>query len=72
MASNGTSASDYKSPRYFLQWVTEHNMRESGAAQLQILGWCIRDQHTPEWSTVFQHTNKEVCEKLLIILNERT
>jgi hypothetical protein len=49
MAFNGTSASDYKSPRYFLQWVTEHNMRESGAAQLQILGWCIRDQHTPEW-----------------------
>ena len=65
------SASDFKSrPRYFLQWVTGHNMRESGAAQIQVLGWCIRDQNSPEWSVVFEHADKVVCEKVAQILNE--
>jgi hypothetical protein len=68
---NGTSATDIPKPRrYFLQWVTEHNMKESGAAQIRILGWCIRDQHSPNWDTVFEHEDRQVCEKMLVILNE--
>ena len=71
MSFNGTSIHDLvKRPRYFLQWVTEHNIRRSGAAQIQVLGWCIRDQHSPNWDTVFEHADKEVCEKMLVILNE--
>ena len=71
VGSNGTSAVDIPKPRrYFLQWVTEHNTRKSGAAQLTIVGWCIRDQHTRDWATVFEHADRGVCEKMLIILNE--
>lgn len=68
---NGISATDIPKPRrYFLQWVTEHNMRKSGAAQLTVVGWCIRDQHSPNWDTVFEHADRQVCEKMLVILNE--
>jgi hypothetical protein len=69
---NGTSASDLTTlkHRYFLQWVTEHNTKKSGAAQITVVGWCIRDQHSPNWDTVFEHEDRQVCEKMLVILNE--
>ena len=68
---NGISAVDIPKPRrYFVQWVTNHDKTKSGAAQLTIVGWCIRDQHTRDWATVFEHTHREVCEKLANILNE--
>jgi len=67
---NGTSAGDFKKPRYFLQWVTKHDLSKSGIAQLQVVGWCIRDQRTPNWSTVFEHEDEEVCRKMLKVLNE--
>ena len=68
---NGISATDIPKPRrYFVQWVTEHNIRESGAAQIQILGWCIRDQHTRDWAVVFEHADRQVVEKVANILNE--
>jgi hypothetical protein len=71
MAFNGTTAEDFrKRPRYFVQWVTEHDKTKSGAAQIVVLGYCIRDQQSPNWDTVFEHADKEVCEKLANILNE--
>ena len=65
---NGMTASDFR--RYFVQWVTEHDKTKSGAAQLTVIGWCIRDRGTPNWTTVFEHTDREVCEKVAKILNE--
>jgi hypothetical protein len=65
---NGVSASDFR--RYFVQWVTEHNPKVGGVAQLRVLGYCVRDRGTHNWTTVFEHTDKEVCEKVAKILNE--
>jgi hypothetical protein len=70
MAFNGTAASDFR--RYFVQWVTEYDPKESGSAQIKVLGYCVRDRGTPEWTTVFEHKDKIVCEKLVEILNEGT
>ena len=68
---NGISATDIPKPhRYFIQWVTGHDKTKSGAAQIQILGWCIRDHHTRDWATVFEHEDREVVEKIAKILNE--
>lgn len=65
---NGMTASDFR--RYIVQWVTEHDKTKSGAAQIQILGYCVRDKGTPNWTTVFEHADKVVCEKVANILNE--
>ena len=62
------TASDFR--RYFVQWVTKHNKEESGAAQIQVLGYCVRDKGSPNWATVFEHADKVVCEKVTEILNE--
>ena len=68
---NGTSTEDVlRRHRYFTQWITEHDKTKSGAAQLTVVGWCIRDRYTRDWATVFEHTDREVCEKMLKILNE--
>jgi hypothetical protein len=68
---NGTSTEDVlRRHRYFTQWITEHDKTKSGAAQLTVVGWCIRDRDTRDWATVFEHTDREVCEKMLKILNE--
>jgi hypothetical protein len=72
MASNGTKANDIAPPRYIMQWVTEHDKAKSGAAQLKVIGYCVRDRGTPEWTTIFEHEDKVVCEKLVEILNEGT
>lgn len=65
---NGMTASDFR--RYFVQWVTEHDKTKSGAAQLTIVGWCIRDRGTRDWATVFEHADRQVVEKVANILNE--
>lgn len=70
LGMNGMSASDFRRYRYFVQWVTEHDKTKSGAAQIQILGYCVRDTGTPNWDTVFEHADKEVCKKVAQILNE--
>lgn len=68
---NGISATDIPKPRrYFVQWITEHDKTKSGAAQITVVGWCIRDQHTRDWATVFEHTDRQVVEKVANILNE--
>lgn len=72
MGLNGTTASDLSlSSRYIVQWVTEHDKTKGGVASIKVLGWCIRDRNTPNWATVFEHTDRQVCEKMLKILNER-
>ena len=68
MGLNGMTASDFR--RYFVQWVTEHNPKVGGAASIKVIGWCVRDKQTPNWTTVFEHTDREVCEKIRNILNE--
>jgi len=61
------SASDFR--RYIVRWVTKHDKTESGAAQIQILGYCVYD--TKECKKLFEHADKEVCEKVLkMMLNE--
>jgi len=72
MGMNGTTAQDLmrRGGRYFVQWVTEHDKTESGAASIKVIGWCIRDHHSRDWATVFEHTDRQVCEKMLKILNE--
>lgn len=71
LGMNGMTASDFRRrPRYFVQWITEHDKTKSGAAQIVVLGYCIRDQQSPNWDTVFEHADKVVCEKVAQILNE--
>ena len=65
---NGVSASDFR--RYFVQWVTEHDKTKCGAAQINVIGYCVRDRDSPNWTTVFEHADKEVCAKVAKILNE--
>ena len=36
----------------------------------QINGYCIRDMHKFDKNIVFQHKSKEVCDKMLKLLNE--
>ena len=67
MAFNGTRAEDLIPPRHIVQWVIDFN-----DGDIKILGFCIRDRDTPEWTTVFEHESEEVCRKLANVLNERT
>jgi hypothetical protein len=53
--------------RYFVQWVTK---LDSIQGHLQVVGYCVRDQHDPQWKTVFQHKDKTVCRKVCEMLNE--
>lgn len=62
------TASDFR--RYIVQWVTEHDKTKSGAAQIIVVGYCVRDKSTTTWTTVFEHADKVVCEKVANILNE--
>jgi len=52
--------------RYFVQWVTATNRR----GEIIVMGWCVRDQHDPQWKTVFQHKDETVCRKVCDMLNE--
>ena len=53
------------SKRYIIQWKTT-----TAAQGLQVIGYCIRDQEASCWPIVFEHTELDVCEKMLKILNE--
>jgi hypothetical protein len=70
LGMNGMTASDFRRYRYITQWVTDHDKTESGAAQIKILGYCVRDTGTGNWATVFEHESHDVCEKIANILNE--
>ena len=63
LGSNGTSAGEIKISRYFLHY----NHRQIYPDQLE---WCVRDSHTPDWDFVFTHAQRQVCEKVLKLLNE--
>jgi hypothetical protein len=52
--------------RYFVQWVTATNRR----GEIIVMGYCVRDQHDPQWKTVFQHKDETVCRKVCEMLNE--
>lgn len=60
------TASDFR--RYIVQWVTEHDKTKSGAAQIQVLGYCVYD--TKDCKTLFEHKDKQVCEKVLQMVLE--
>jgi hypothetical protein len=49
-----------------VQWVTRH----WPAGQLEVVGYCIRDNQHFEWKIVFQHEDESVCKKVCKILNE--
>ena len=71
MAFNGTTPEDLmRRGRYMVQWITEHDPNVGGAAQLKVIGYCIRDRSTPTWGIVFEHESHDVCQKLANILNE--
>ena len=66
---NGMTATDFK--RYIVRWVTDHIKNESGTAQIQVLGYCVYD--TKECKTLFEHKDKQVCQKVLeMVLNDET
>ena len=34
------------------------------------MGYCVRDKESFGWSTLFQHEEENVCQKIADILNE--
>ena len=55
--------------RYIVRWVTEHDKNESGAAQIRVIGYCVYDRK--DCKTLFEHADREVCEKVLeMMLND--
>jgi len=62
----GMTATDFK--RYIVRWVTDHIKNESGTAQIQVLGYCVYD--TKECKTLFEHKDKQVCQKVLQMILE--
>jgi hypothetical protein len=63
---NGMTATDFK--RYIVRWVIDHIKNESGTAQIQVLGYCVYD--TRDCKTLFEHADKQVCEKVLTMVLE--
>ena len=63
------TASDRR--KLFVRWVVEYVKNESGTDQIQVLGYCVYDGET--CTTLFEHVDKKVCEKVLeMILNDET
>ena len=60
------TATDFN--RYIVRWVTDHIKNESGTAQIQVLGYCVYD--TKECETLFEHKDKQVCQKVLQMILE--
>ena len=61
---NGTKATDFR--RYIVRWVTEHD-----GGTLLVVGYCVYD--TKECKTLFEHKDKQVCQKVLeMMLNDET
>lgn len=48
-----------------MQWATKFD-----DGQLEVVGYCVRDNFHFEWKTVFQHKDEGVCKKICKILNE--
>jgi hypothetical protein len=63
---NGMTATDFK--RYIVRWVIDHLKNESGTAQIRVTGYCVYD--TRECKTLFEHPDKQVCEKVLTMVLE--
>jgi hypothetical protein len=64
LGMNGTSATDFR--RYIVRWVTEHG--EHTNWNLQVVGYCVYD--TRDCKTLFEHPDKQVCEKVLTMILE--
>ncbi len=62
----GMTATDFK--RYIVRWVIDHLKNESGTAQIRVTGYCVYD--TRECKTLFEHPDKQVCEKVLTMVLE--
>lgn len=60
------TATDFK--RYIVRWVIDHLKNESGTAQIRVTGYCVYD--TRECKTLFEHPDKQVCEKVLTMVLE--
>ncbi len=60
------TATDFK--RYIVRWVIDHLKNESGTAQIRVTGYCVYD--TRECKTLFEHADKQVCEKVLKMILE--
>ena len=66
LGMNGTKATDFR--RFIVRWVIDHLKNESGTAQIQVTGYCVYD--TRECKTLFEHKDKQVCEKVLQMVLE--
>jgi hypothetical protein len=66
LGMNGMTATDFK--RYIVRWVIDHLKNESGTAQIRVTGYCVYD--TRECKTLFEHPDKQVCEKVLTMVLE--
>jgi hypothetical protein len=64
LGMNGTSATDFR--RYIVRWVTERG--EHTNWDLQVIGYCVYD--TRDCKTLFEHPDKQVCEKVLKMILE--
>ena len=64
LGMNGTKATDFR--RYIVRWVTEHG--EHTGWNIQVVGYCVYD--TRECKTLFEHPDKQVCEKVLTMILE--
>jgi hypothetical protein len=60
------TASDRR--KLFVRWVVEYVKNESGTDQIQVLGYCVYDGET--CTTLFEHKDKVVCEKVLKMVLE--
>jgi hypothetical protein len=60
------TASDRR--KLFVRWVVEYVKNESGTDQIQVLGYCVYDGET--CTTLFEHKDKVVCEKVLKMILE--
>ena len=63
--TKGSNGASTKQDRYFVQWVTKFD-----DGQLEVVGYCVRDNFDFEWKTVFQHEDEGVCKKIAGLLNE--
>ena len=71
MTFNGTTIEDLmRRGRYIARWVTDFVENEAGTAQIRVLGFCVYD--TKDCKTLFEHKDRDVCQKLANILNEGT
>ena len=61
LGMNGTKATDFR--RYIVRWVTEHD-----GGTLLVVGYCVYD--TRDCKTLFEHADKQVCEKVLKMILE--